>query len=384
MGLFTQPDFLDYTIGDKYPQFFAINEKFRRQPCEMTHFENAFLMGLIKKYTPQKILEVGVASGATTTMILDAIAQNSPKTELWSCDLSPKLYWGDDLKTGYLALKKYNNAYNWHFISGDFLPTILRNNPSMRDFDCCILDTVHSLPGEILDFLSVLPFLKDNTILIMHDIQLPFNFPNAERAISNKILLDSIVADKIYVEDMQQESTFANIGAAIINQETRRHINNVFSSLALPWAYIPSKTQIDLYSKHYGNLYGQDYETYLQNIYKNQIRLFKQHANNLFTKHLQAIKYTISSVKQRNKKTALWGMGVIGSQLLKLFKEYSLPIDYAIDKDVTKQGMNIEGCMIISPDSIDEQTGLIFVTAKSILTDTLIERNSHNVYFALF
>ena len=40
-----------------------------REP-EMSEFESAFLCGAIKQFRPKKILEVGVAAGATTAIIL--------------------------------------------------------------------------------------------------------------------------------------------------------------------------------------------------------------------------------------------------------------------------------------------------------------------------
>ncbi|EHV5187814.1 hypothetical protein K0T41_001250, partial [Campylobacter jejuni] len=34
----------------------------------------------------------------------------------------------------------------------------------------CIIDTMHSYPGEALDFLFVLPYLSKNAVVIMHDL----------------------------------------------------------------------------------------------------------------------------------------------------------------------------------------------------------------------
>ena len=38
------------------------------------------------------------------------------------------------------------------------------------NIDMVFIDTAHFEPGEILDFLIVLPFLKENAIVIIHDI----------------------------------------------------------------------------------------------------------------------------------------------------------------------------------------------------------------------
>ncbi len=40
---------------------------------EMSEFESAFLCGLLKKFKPKKVLEIGVAGGATTAIMLQCL-----------------------------------------------------------------------------------------------------------------------------------------------------------------------------------------------------------------------------------------------------------------------------------------------------------------------
>ena len=40
---------------------------------EMSEFESGFLCGILKDYKPKKIVEVGVAGGATTAIILECM-----------------------------------------------------------------------------------------------------------------------------------------------------------------------------------------------------------------------------------------------------------------------------------------------------------------------
>ena len=44
-----------------------------------------------------------------------------------------------------------------------------------NDIDLAFTDTVHVTPGEMLDWLMVLPFLKDEAILVFHDIFILYN-----------------------------------------------------------------------------------------------------------------------------------------------------------------------------------------------------------------
>jgi predicted O-methyltransferase YrrM len=57
---------------------------------------------------------------------------------------------------------------NWSLFKGDLATAFLEKIGN--DIDMVFIDTVHYQPGEILDFLMVLPFLKEEAIVIFHDI----------------------------------------------------------------------------------------------------------------------------------------------------------------------------------------------------------------------
>lgn len=65
-------------------------------------------------------------------------------------------------------------------------------------------DTVHAMPGEIFVFLTILPYLNDGAVCIIHDI------------------------------------ANLNIGAFVVDNKTRGNIANVFSSLSVTWTYEPT------------------------------------------------------------------------------------------------------------------------------------------------
>lgn len=60
--IFANDGFLDFSIRDSLPEEIA--------PIEMSPFDSGFLCGLMKKYRPKRILEVGVSAGGTTSIIL--------------------------------------------------------------------------------------------------------------------------------------------------------------------------------------------------------------------------------------------------------------------------------------------------------------------------
>ena len=64
-----------------------------------------FINGMIRKYKPKKILEVGVASGDSTAIILNAI-QNIENSHLYSIDKLPYVYNIKEKETGWIVKEK--------------------------------------------------------------------------------------------------------------------------------------------------------------------------------------------------------------------------------------------------------------------------------------
>ena len=127
-----------------------------------------FINGLIRKFKPKNFLEIGVASGGSSILILNAI-KDIPNSSLISLDLDTQLFNGQSKKTGYRVNKYFPElTKNWKLFTGQ-QPHKFLIKLNMK-FDFVFLDTVHSAPGEILNFIELLHFLNENAILVLHDI----------------------------------------------------------------------------------------------------------------------------------------------------------------------------------------------------------------------
>jgi len=83
-----------------------------REP-EMTEFESAFLCGALKQFRPKKILEVGIAGGATTAIILQTLEDIGESYEMHSVDLNTQFYRDKTKSSGFMAaFAKDNNLFN--------------------------------------------------------------------------------------------------------------------------------------------------------------------------------------------------------------------------------------------------------------------------------
>lgn len=233
------------------------------QATGMTASERGFICGLIRDYQPQKIVEVGVAEGETTVVILECIRRLALKSSLYSVDLSERVYHDQRRCTGDLVdrLAEHSGASaveRHHLMLGKLLADRLEEIGSEIDF--LILDTMHIMPGEILDFIAAFPHLSCNAIVVLHDTR--YHYMRREQAgIATSVLLQSVTADKF----LNNQKSYPNIAAFQLNDDTMEYMTDVFCLLMIRWAYIPLEEHLRSYeaviSAHYN---AQCHKLFLQ------------------------------------------------------------------------------------------------------------------------
>ena len=168
---------------------------------------------------------------------------------LVSLDINENCYNNKNEKTGY-AVNKYfpELAINkWQLFTGR-QPHIFLSKLKMK-FDFLFLDTVHYAPGEMINFIEVLPFLEENTIVVLHDIifHLPslnyYNQKDTKIHPSQIYLISSLIGEKIILAS--KNNNIENIGAVILYPNQEKYYLNYFLLLLSPWNYIPNDTFID-------------------------------------------------------------------------------------------------------------------------------------------
>ena len=175
--------------------------------------------------------------------------------------------------------KQHLKVTSHQFYIGEIAPNVM--NKIGGDIDFAILDTIHQLPGEILDFLVILPFLTPDAVICMHDVSEhqihdPMSF-------ANSTLLCSVDADKIFnlvPKSNVYDVKYPNIGAFQLTPTTRKNIISVMLSLVLPWGYLPLAAQLNAYSaaihQNYDNDVCQIYDEAVKiNLYKLLTRFYK-------------------------------------------------------------------------------------------------------------
>ena len=268
--LYSKDDFLNFEIGKKHWQLLDEAVEDGRPYCEMSAFDNAFLFGLLEEKKPKKILEIGVAAGATTLMLLSYMQESLPESKLYSIDYLVDYYRDQTKKSGFLASKSFSESPQWKLFLGTTFPLVA--DEIGGDVDFCILDTVHCLPGELLDFIAMLPYMKDGSIVVLHDVQLPLNIPDGPYddrtlfAYATKIVLDVAKGKKIICRLPDVHHGLANISAIVIDKETRASIKDLFSALSLIWYYIPPEKDTKVYADFYERHYTAEYANYFRRV----------------------------------------------------------------------------------------------------------------------
>ncbi len=152
-----------------------IFDKIGERKSELSNKELGFICGLIRMFKPKKIVEVGVSAGGTTAVILNCLNKLNIYTNVYSVDLAYTYHYDITKECGFQikdALKILKRTANHELILGktiaQVLPEICENED--EKIDMLILDTIHYLPGELLDFIVCLPYLSQNAIVVLDDL----------------------------------------------------------------------------------------------------------------------------------------------------------------------------------------------------------------------
>lgn len=342
--------------------------------AEMSNDQLAFLCGLIEEYRPNKIVEVGVSAGGTTAVILKCISMLKLKPEFYSLDLSTLFYRDQRKQTGYLAeeCKKILGSEVKHSLyTGKYAVEYLEEIGA--DIDFLILDTVHSMPGELLDFLAFYPYLKQSAIVVVHDIALNL-FHNQPDAFATKVLLDTVAARKFYGMD---GDSLLNIGAFMINSDTGRYIDNIFSALTLTWKSFPKKEELTLYrefyQKHYNNGNLELFDAAVRMNYRSWEERLKEEKRKKKEELMRAYKW-IEGIKQKDK-VYIYGCGYYGKKLYELLDALEICLGGFLVSDGQEKA-NMENIYFISEVDVDTTREVILLGVDDSLYEDIGARLS--------
>lgn len=247
----------------KIKPWFEPTDALRKLPRDqwralMTREEHGFLSGIIEELKPKKILEVGIAFGGTSAMIIKSLELAEIECVMYSVDLN-YVYRG--IEVGSMLKNITLPQFVMHsIIKGKLLKDIIEQIGG--DIDLVVLDTSHNIPGEILEFLTVLPFMSKNGVVVLHDVILCNKMVTHNRQIGRslrkicpKVLFSTVSAEKYYNYGEDKDLYPSNIAAFKINDSTYDSIEDLFFSLSHLWFEDWSKEVLDSYREFLSKYY---------------------------------------------------------------------------------------------------------------------------------
>jgi len=216
--------------------------------------EQKFFNGLIRKLKPKKIVEIGVSYGGSSALILNAI-RDIEGAKLYSIDKSINHYLNHHKKTGYIVEKKFPELMDkWTLKTGilacEFIETI------GNEIDLVFIDTMHTTPGEMLDWLMVLPFLKEGAIVVLHDIFWMFHRPKRYQINYSNNQVFCYIRGELILPNNGNQIFSVNIGALKLYSNQKQYYQIYFVALGNQWEYMPHDSDLkimrDFFMKYYG------------------------------------------------------------------------------------------------------------------------------------
>jgi len=238
---------------DKYEIniFNNINNNDLNRCSRMWGNQKEFLNGVIRKFRPKKVLEIGVAEGGSSIIILNAI-KDIRDAHLFSIDLSK------NNMIGYCVKNIFQNLSNkWSLYTGNIPVKFMKNIGN--NIDMVFIDSAHFEPGEILDFLIALPFLKEEAVVIFHDIGNQITKSggkDSRRNLAPYKIFNIIRGTKFYPSG--NGLLTKDIGAIKLEKSQYKYIHDYFRTLGGQWDYFPEEAHIKMIRKFIKTYYDKD------------------------------------------------------------------------------------------------------------------------------
>ena len=129
--------------AEDYEQEYINKIKNKLDGSLLSTLDMKFINGMIRKYKPKKILEVGVASGGSSAIILNAI-QNIENSHLYSIDKLINDYNRRNKEIGWIVKDNFSNLMKkWTLYTGGITSNFIEKIGG--DIDLVFIDTVMKL-----------------------------------------------------------------------------------------------------------------------------------------------------------------------------------------------------------------------------------------------
>jgi predicted O-methyltransferase YrrM len=203
--------------------------------------DSEFLVELVSGVAPRTVLELGVASGASSAALLFALDQlGSGDRTLRSCDVRSTCYFDATRATGSAVDEMYPERRTRWLLDTDSDARRIGQALPAGSIDLTFIDANHSHPWPLLDLLHVTRVARPGSWIALHDIELPKLHPQYQ-VHGPQWLFEAWPFNKIHgVGDSM------NIGAVQLPDDLRDLVPMALELLECPWEHTPTTWHVDL------------------------------------------------------------------------------------------------------------------------------------------
>jgi predicted O-methyltransferase YrrM len=194
-----------------------------------------FLLSLIEHAAPRHILELGVASGTTSLMMLKYLEAVASPATLTSVDVLEHYFDDRSRRVGFLVFDNVTPLPSrWRllapFAAVDFTDaTALNGEDQAQRYDFVFIDAHHGHPWPTLDALCLLPFIAPGTWVALHDISLSLMDAKYNTR-GPQFLIQQWPGDTCI-----SDAAIPNIGAIRLSDAGRNDVACLLDILERPW-----------------------------------------------------------------------------------------------------------------------------------------------------
>lgn len=135
-----------------------------------------FLLSLIEARNPLNLVEVGVASGVSSCLMLALLERMESRATLSSFDLGVTVYEHPSLPIGHLVKELFPaGTPSWRLHTQAMSADIAGRISGPSDF--VFIDANHDHPWPAIDSIMAVGFTKPGSPILLHDINLPYVNP---------------------------------------------------------------------------------------------------------------------------------------------------------------------------------------------------------------
>lgn len=229
----------------------------------ISEYDVRFLSGLVNFARPRTLVEIGVASGWSSAVILNRLKQThgSDSFQLNAIDLFEDFYLDAKYKTGHAVTELVPDLKsNYNLLTGRIAPDAMAD---VGKVDFSFIDAHHYHPWTTLDFLAVLPFMEKGRWVAFHDINL-CTIERHKHTNRGPFYMFHLWQDT----KLQSTQNPSMIGAVLLERQPHQYLRDILEILHTPWELSLEESDLQSFSNFVGIHFGDKWKAQFDNLFE--------------------------------------------------------------------------------------------------------------------